>query len=36
VENEGREEAEEGIWFGYTCGGKPMLLLFVCLINYNL
>jgi hypothetical protein len=27
VENEGREE-EEGIWFGYRCGGKCCLRFF--------
>jgi len=33
VENEGREE-EEGIWFGYRCGGKCCLhYLFIYLFN---
>lgn len=32
VENEGREE-EEGIWFGYRCGGKCCLRFFLLLFN---
>jgi len=34
VENEGREE-EEGIWFGYRCGGKCCLRFFFFFLIHN-